>query len=415
MSNSKFARTAYVLDDDGFAKIAMLDETGKDIGLILARMQPERTIRGLWQEKISDPGKPYRYRFVTSSHQLEGMIEFEYRVGKTKIKHAMCDIVSLPLLQTYYWQWLKRRGTLVTYVITENGKPVTLYFRRLVMNATDEQTVCNLNKNGADLRKINLAFMGDYEQSTVVGEKVVANIAKIVKRGEMADGKPSGSVSNKKHDRFRVQFQRPSHQKTFMVSDYESREAACNAAEAYRYQIARDRKQVQNRYRRVWTADGHVYLEVEVLNRNGDVATTFLCDIEKLELVKSHRWASASNGYIVTSSGCILFHREVLPGFEKVDHINGNILDNRLVNLRDGSRGVNDGNKKKYKTNTSGITGVSYVPQQNLWKAQWHENKQLRSKAFSVDAHGYKEAKRLAIEVRKSVDTRLGLNIAQTQ
>src|SRR5208337_1410481 len=99
------------------------------------------------------------------------------------------------------------------------------------------------------------------------------------------------------------------------------------------------RRQVWNRYRRVWTNDGVVLLEVEA--RKGEKVVTFLCDLDKLELVKSRIWRISDRGYVVASDGTF-FHREVLPGYEKVDHINGNPRDDRGVNLRDGSNGINE-------------------------------------------------------------------------
>lgn len=41
-----------------------------------------------------------------------------------------------------------------------------------------------------------------------------------------------------------------------------------------------------------------------------------------------------------------------------IDHINGDKLDNRLVNLRDVDRGINARNRSKQANNTSGFTGV---------------------------------------------------------
>lgn len=52
-----------------------------------------------------------------------------------------------------------------------------------------------------------------------------------------------------------------------------------------------------------------------------------------------------------------------------VDHVNGNKLDNCLLNLRSASLKQNQGNAKKAKTNTSGYKGVSYHKKTKKWQA----------------------------------------------
>lgn len=53
---------------------------------------------------------------------------------------------------------------------------------------------------------------------------------------------------------------------------------------------------------------------------------------------------------------------------EMIDHINGDSLDNRLVNLRLCNMSQNKANSRKYKNNTSGIKGVS--KRGNKWRAK---------------------------------------------
>jgi hypothetical protein len=53
-----------------------------------------------------------------------------------------------------------------------------------------------------------------------------------------------------------------------------------------------------------------------------------------------------------------------------IDHINGNPLDNRLCNLRDVSKLVNQQNHRRPgKRNTSGYLGVSWHSAVGLWRA----------------------------------------------
>ena len=50
-----------------------------------------------------------------------------------------------------------------------------------------------------------------------------------------------------------------------------------------------------------------------------------------------------------------------------IDHINGDKLDNRIVNLRNCTNKQNVINAKISKNNTSGITGVSYNKKRRTW------------------------------------------------
>lgn len=55
---------------------------------------------------------------------------------------------------------------------------------------------------------------------------------------------------------------------------------------------------------------------------------------------------------------------------EIIDHINGDPSDNRIANLRSGSREMNQRNQRRHKSNTSGRTGVSWNAKRRLWTAQ---------------------------------------------
>jgi hypothetical protein len=68
-------------------------------------------------------------------------------------------------------------------------------------------------------------------------------------------------------------------------------------------------------------------------------------------------------------------HRMLLRPYkdEEVDHINGDGLDNRRVNLRTCTHSENMRNRKRLITNTSGYTGVSYssdMKRKKRWLAQ---------------------------------------------
>ena len=103
------------------------------------------------------------------------------------------------------------------------------------------------------------------------------------------------------------------------------------------------------------------------------------------------------------------FHRLVLTGVDIVDHRNGNGLDNRKKNLKDGSDGVNQNNQALRDDNTSGTNGVSFDKTNKGWRAQWYENGVQRSMYFSIKNYGSDEkAKQKAIEYRQSMNVITG-------
>jgi hypothetical protein len=54
----------------------------------------------------------------------------------------------------------------------------------------------------------------------------------------------------------------------------------------------------------------------------------------------------------------------------ELDHINGNPTDNRISNLRDVTRKQNMENKKIYKTNKSGYSGVTWHSRDKKWNVR---------------------------------------------
>ena len=63
----------------------------------------------------------------------------------------------------------------------------------------------------------------------------------------------------------------------------------------------------------------------------------------------------------------------VIPTGE-IDHINQNRADNRISNLRDVPKQINQRNGTMKSNNTSGITGVTWLKDCQKWGAQAHMN-----------------------------------------
>lgn len=103
-------------------------------------------------------------------------------------------------------------------------------------------------------------------------------------------------------------------------------------------------------------------------NQKNELVDDFIVDKEDIEKVKYHKWR-LSHGHVVTGLPAKGTQRDlahVILGFDArksdlvVDHINGNPLDDRKINLRICAQGQNCCNRSFVSNNTSGFIGVSY-------------------------------------------------------
>lgn len=76
--------------------------------------------------------------------------------------------------------------------------------------------------------------------------------------------------------------------------------------------------------------------------------------------------------YVYSKNKVVSLHKIIMNSSkgDLIDHINGNGLDNRKENLRICTKQQNAFNHKKFKTNTSGYTGVVWDKNRNKWVAQ---------------------------------------------
>lgn len=104
------------------------------------------------------------------------------------------------------------------------------------------------------------------------------------------------------------------------------------------------------------------YVEFDTYDSlTGNVKFTYKISLEDYDAVKRHKWCSANTGYAVTKkfNGNTLLHRIIMNPLEgqQVDHINGDVYDNRRENLRICNNSLNQSNKKGY--NNIGVKGVT--------------------------------------------------------
>lgn len=83
-------------------------------------------------------------------------------------------------------------------------------------------------------------------------------------------------------------------------------------------------------------------------------------DAEDVEKVCGVRWCMTDSGYAVARSvaSYLYLHRVIMPGGEVADHVDGDKMHCRKVNLRRCTQIDNSRNSRKPKNNTTGFKGV---------------------------------------------------------
>lgn len=109
--------------------------------------------------------------------------------------------------------------------------------------------------------------------------------------------------------------------------------------------------------------------------------TAVLVDDEDLERLLPYKWAEHRTTDHLTSYARAevngkkdrrLMHRMILdaPRGSDIDHINGDGLDNRKVNLRLATRSQNMHNQRNRRNNTSGFKGVTLDSRNGRWRGR---------------------------------------------
>jgi len=88
----------------------------------------------------------------------------------------------------------------------------------------------------------------------------------------------------------------------------------------------------------------------------------------------------------------------------QVDHINGVRDDNKWANLRHATHSINSKNRRKDKTNKSGVTGVHWNKRDERWQSNIRINWELLFLGYFTDWFE-------AVCARKSAETKYGFHI----
>lgn len=113
-------------------------------------------------------------------------------------------------------------------------------------------------------------------------------------------------------------------------------------------------------------------MAIEVLLPGG--RTALIDDADAPEILR-YSWYVNSKGYAERSAGRrrkVIMHRQLMEGCTapEIDHVNGNKLDNRRVNLRGVTASQNQMNKGKQPNCTSRYKGVSWNKAARKWMAR---------------------------------------------
>jgi hypothetical protein len=82
-----------------------------------------------------------------------------------------------------------------------------------------------------------------------------------------------------------------------------------------------------------------------------------------------HRWNGVRYNWWVGNNHYRIFLHQALVGINNVDHIDRNVWNNRMDNLRDGTN-IQMKNIGLRSDNTSGFIGVSWAKPYNRWEAK---------------------------------------------
>lgn len=122
-------------------------------------------------------------------------------------------------------------------------------------------------------------------------------------------------------------------------------------------------------------------VKIIIYNNNFKQIAISITNKEYLDLIIKYKWCLTADGYVMSykDKSYLYLHRLLTNAVkgEYVDHINHDILDNRINNLRKCTNSQNLQNHTKLASNnTSGVTGVYWIKSKNKWRSEIAVNKQ---------------------------------------
>lgn len=110
---------------------------------------------------------------------------------------------------------------------------------------------------------------------------------------------------------------------------------------------------------------------------------------------QNYRYVGIEKKYYLVHRLIYLYHHGELPKY--IDHMDGDVYNNRIENLRECTQSQNLSNVTKSSRNTSGYKGVCWQKSNNKWRAKVVKNSQAYIKFF----HTKEEANIWAMKMRE--------------
>lgn len=135
--------------------------------------------------------------------------------------------------------------------------------------------------------------------------------------------------------------------------------------------------------------------------------------LHNIDYVEQHNWSAQYNACTdsyyastVVGRGSIKFQSLVCVGTIgrqfTIDHINRDTLDNEPSNLRLVSACIQAINRKISTRNISGVRGVHYDKNKDVYVASWSEKQRRCFKFFPVNVNGKEQAFVMAVDFRRN-------------
>lgn len=334
------------------------------------------------------------YRIV--KNEGESYLEVKFQGDNTFI----CDVDQLSLIESRHWMATSKTNPSVFSGATKD-------LRRILLHEAIFGGKCrHIDGNKLNNRLSNL-------ESIKKKERVGPDERNLLEKGWMG-GKSQGNIT-KTAVGYCVRFQKPRVYAIFPFADYDNKEAALKAATEYKLNESDRLGLTKNKYRYLVDSNG-MYLEVTLPHNQ-----SFYCDYEDLPLVEKTTWGISylrdknRTSYVLDTKqrGVKKLYHRCIVDYEKVDHIDGNGLNNRRYNLREGII-ENPKNRRRNHNNKSGVTGVYLNTKGTAWVASWRVNNANKSKRFAISKYGNSElALEAASNYRRQIDEAEGLNLQQ--